>query len=101
MSHFAAVSTSFLASALRGGRGSSAKRAVARQPEQTLNYYGFEACPFGRLVREALTELDLDARVYPCPEGGQRYRPQVVALGGKMQLPFLVDPNTGHQQYES
>ncbi len=72
-----------------------------RQPERTLEYYGFEACPFGRLVREALTELDLDVRVYPCPEGGQRFRPQVVALGGKMQVPFLVDPNTGHKQYES
>ncbi len=101
MNRAADVITSFLATLLRGGQGGAAKRRVSRQPEQVLEYYGFEACPFGRLVREALTELDLDVLVRPCPEGGQRFRPQVTALGGKMQLPFLVDPNTGHKQYES
>ncbi len=101
MTRFIALSTSFLATLLRAGRGTSVKWPVARQPERTLEYYGFEACPFGRLVREAFTELDLDVRVFPCPEGGQRFRPQLVALGGKMQVPFLVDPNTGRRLYES
>ncbi len=52
-------------------------------------------------MREALTELDLDAVVYPCPKRGKRFRPRVVELGGKAQFPFLVDPNSGVQMYES
>jgi glutathione S-transferase len=39
--------------------------------------------------------------IRPCPKGGERWRPTVVALGGKAQFPFLVDPNTGRQLYES
>jgi glutathione S-transferase len=48
-----------------------------------------------------LTELDLEAMVYPCPKEGERFRPRVVARGGKAQFPFLVDPNTGRELYES
>jgi hypothetical protein len=46
-------------------------------------------------VREAISVLDLDVRVYPCPKGGPTWRPKAVELGGKAQFPFLVDPNTG------
>jgi glutathione S-transferase len=52
-------------------------------------------------VREALTELDIDAEIYPCPKQGERFRPQVVERGGKAQFPYLVDPNTGVEIYES
>ena len=68
---------------------------------QALQLYDMEGCPFCRLVREALTELDLDVVIYPCPKGGQRFRSRVLALGGKEQFPFLVDPNTGRSMYES
>ena len=34
---------------------------VAKQPAQLLQLYEFEGCPHCRLVRDALTELDLDA----------------------------------------
>ena len=95
------VGTSYLASISRGGRGRTASRPVRRRPEKPLEYYGFEACPYGRLVREALAEMDLDVLVHPCPEGGQRFRPRTQALGGKVQFPFLMDPNTDHKQYES
>lgn len=92
--------SSLLASTARGWRGTMT-RPAARQPEQALELYEFEGCPFCRMVREALTELDLDAMIYPCPQGGDRFRPQVQALGGRQQFPFLVDPNTGTQLYES
>ena len=84
----------------RAGRGMWAQ-APARRPEAALALYEFEACPYCRLVREALTELDLDALIYPCPKGGQRFRPEVARLGGKTQFPFLVDPNTERSLYES
>ena len=54
-----------------------------------------------RLVREALTDLDLDVLIYPCPKGGDRYRPLVERLGGKQLFPYLMDPNTGVDLYES
>lgn len=96
-----AVSTSVLASQLRNWRGTNAFRPATRQPEQLLELYEYEGCPYCRLVREALTELDLDARIYPCPKGGKRFRPRVKELGGKTQFPFLVDPNTDTKLYES
>jgi glutathione S-transferase len=91
---------STLASTLRFWRGTNARGSV-RQPARPLQLYEFEACPYCRLVREALTELDLDALVYPSPHGGRRFRPKVAQLGGKQQFPFLVDPNTGESMYES
>ncbi|EFJ30393.1 hypothetical protein SELMODRAFT_440314 [Selaginella moellendorffii] len=60
-----------------------------------------EACPFCRRVREALTELDLSAEVYPCPKGSRVHRAFVKASGGKEQFPFLLDPNTGVSMDES
>jgi glutaredoxin len=94
------VLSSTLTSSLRFWRGTSA-RAATRQPKKHLELYEFEACPFCRLVREALTEIDLDALIYPSPHGGKRFRPKVVKLGGKQQFPFLVDPNSGESLYES
>ena len=95
------LTTSSLTSSLRGWRGTAAFHPAQRQPKNPLELYDIEACPFCRLVREALTEFDLDALIRPCPVGGQRYRPRCEELGGRQQFPFLVDPNTGRQLYES
>ncbi|KAM7278261.1 hypothetical protein ACFE04_005395 [Oxalis oulophora] len=71
------------------------------QPTMRLQLFEFEACPFCRRVREALTELDLSVEVYPCPKGSARHRDMVRESGGKEQFPFLIDPNTGISMYES
>jgi glutathione S-transferase len=94
------VLNSTLASSLRFWRGTMAQGS-ATQPAKPLQLYEFEACPYCRLVREALTELDIDALIYPAPHGGRRFRPKVAKLGGKRQFPFLVDPNSGESMYES
>lgn len=94
------VATSFLASIARVGTGMEVDTIGAR-PEKTLELYDFENCPFCRKAREALAILDLDAIVYPCPQGGPRFRPEAIARGGKTQFPLLVDPNTGREIYES
>ncbi|CAN6270072.1 unnamed protein product [Urochloa humidicola] len=67
----------------------------------TLQLYEFEACPFCRRVREAMTELDLSVEVYPCPKGSLRHREMVKKIGGKEQFPLLVDASTGVTMYES
>ncbi|GAB2290325.1 hypothetical protein Dimus_024605 [Dionaea muscipula] len=70
-------------------------------PSIPLQLFEFEACPFCRRVREAMTELDLLIEVYPCPKGSTRHRKVVRRSGGKEQFPFLIDPNTGVSMYES
>ncbi|KAM0940180.1 putative glutathione S-transferase, Thioredoxin-like superfamily [Dioscorea sansibarensis] len=72
-----------------------------RNPSPYLQLYEFEACPFCRRVREAMTELDLSAEVFPCPKGSLRHRTMVREIGGKEQFPFMIDLNTGVSLYES
>ncbi|GFR42224.1 hypothetical protein Agub_g3117 [Astrephomene gubernaculifera] len=86
-----------------GGRKVAETSQVAglKRPAQPLELYEFEGCPFCKKVREAICILDLDVLVYPCPKDGATWRPKAVSLGGKRQFPFLVDPNTGKQMYES
>lgn len=95
------LTTSILASTCRGWRGAASFKPATRQPEKLLELYDIEASPYCRLVREVLSELDLDAMIFPCPAKGTRFRPRVQELGGKQQFPFLVDPNTNDKLYES
>jgi glutathione S-transferase len=92
--------SSWTVSVLRGGRGMRVRWPGARQPERELEVYEFEACPFCRKVREVLSELDLSFLCHPCARGS-RNRERVRELGGRLMFPFLVDPNTGKQMYES
>jgi glutathione S-transferase len=94
------VTTSFLATLARFGHGASVG-ALGARPEKPLALYEFESCPFCRKVREALSILDLEAVIYPCPKGGPRFRREIERRGGKQQFPYLVDPNTGTEMYES
>src|SRR5687768_15902694 len=74
--------TSYTASVLRGGLGRFLV-PLGPRPEKLLEVYEFEACPFCRRVREALTILDLDAKIFPCPKGGTRFRTVVKERGGR------------------
>lgn len=97
--------SSGLASAVRipvaAGQGTTVAKQVAALPASAptnVVLYEFEACPYCRKVREAITALDLDVTIMPSPRGS-RYRLDVEALGGKSQFPFLVDGSTS--MYES
>lgn len=94
------VTSSVFATAARLGAGIRVG-PIGRRPEARLILYDFEACPFCRKVREVLTHLDLEAEVRPSPKGGHRYRDECIERGGKAQFPFLIDPNTGQEMYES
>lgn len=94
------IATSLAATITRLGGGLRVE-TLGRRPEKPLELYEFEGCPYCRKVREALTALDLEAMVYPCPKGGSRFREIVRERGGKAQFPYLVDPNTGRAMYES
>ena len=94
------VATSFAVTVARLGAG-RAVGPIGRRPEKPLELYEFEGCPFCRKVREALSVLDLDAVIRPCPKNGPRFRPDVERRGGKAQFPYFVDPNAGVAMYES
>ena len=94
------VTTSVAATIARLGSGAGLA-GPGRRPEQPLELFEFEACPYCRKAREALSLLDLDAIVRPCPKGGPRFREEVKQRGGKLLFPYLVDPNTGKEMYES
>jgi glutathione S-transferase len=93
-------SLSRLASAIRLGSGARVG-ALGRRPREPLELYEFEGCPFCRKVREALSILDLDALIQPCPKGGKRFRPALQRRGGKAQFPYLVDRDARVEMYES
>lgn len=94
------VGTSLATSLTRAGTGAWVG-TLGKRPEQPLELWDFEGCPFCRKAREALSILDLDVHVYPCPKGGPRFRPGLVERGGKALFPYLHDPNTKREMYES
>lgn len=69
-------------------------------PEKPLELYSFEASPFCRLVRERLCELELEYRLHNVAKGSAG-REAFVARSGKMMVPWLVDPNTDVEMFES
>ena len=86
----------FTAAGLRLAAGMTVKRLGPR-PERPMILWDFERCPHCRIVREALTALDLDVEVRPCPRGGARFRPELEGKG----VPRLHDPNAGVTLVES
>lgn len=86
------ITTSTLASTLRRWRGTSASK-VALQPEESIVLFDREGCPECRFVREALTELNLNVMVAPCPKGGRDLK-RLSEESGSSLLPRLFDPNT-------
>lgn len=91
---------SYFLSILRSVRGLIALSEPDNPPEEPLELYEFEGCPYCRKVREVLTELDLEYVCRPCGKGSNN-RDKIRKLGGKEQFPFLVDPNTNRSMYES
>ena len=108
---------SLLATTLRGTNGMFARPSKA--PTRPLELYSFEASPYSRLVRETMCELELPYYLHNVGKGAGRptewlppnarknyvapteNRRKLVERGGKMQVPYLIDPNTGTALYES
>ncbi|PIE36424.1 MAG: hypothetical protein CSA54_04490 [Gammaproteobacteria bacterium] len=94
MQHFLNIVNSTRASTARKWRGTSSRPYATAYPAQSLLLFDREGCAQCRFVREALSELDLDAVIYPRPEGGQRYAEKMQATVGTTVLPALFDPNS-------
>ncbi|MEZ4288362.1 MAG: glutathione S-transferase N-terminal domain-containing protein [Polyangiales bacterium] len=72
-----------------------------RRPEKPLELYEFEACPFCRKAREALSALSITVIIKPCPRNGPTFRKEVLQRTGQEQFPYLIDPNTNVSMFES
>ena len=91
-------------------------------PEHKLELWSFEASPYSRVVRSVLSELELPYILHSvAKERWQDMGPAILRLKpgkyeplkegkrekllpvmqGKMQVPYLVDPNTGVKMFES
>lgn len=110
---------SMLATAVRPMAGRKAR--PAKPAEHPLVLWSFEASPYSRLVRERLCEMELPYELHNLGKehwteigpAVQRLKPgpYVPIAGGKregfwqahgrVQLPFLQDPNTGVSLFES
>lgn len=72
-----------------------------RQPRGPIILYEFEGCPFCRKVREAVSILELEIEFRPATQGSI-YRQEIKdEYGRKATFPFMKDPNTGIEMFES
>ena len=90
--------TGSLASLVRMQAGTFAEPSHA--PAEPLALWSFEASPFCRLVREKLCVLELPYRLHNVAKGSDA-REDLLERAGKIQVPYLEDPNTGTHLFES
>jgi glutathione S-transferase len=69
------------------------------QPDEMLEVYQFEGCPFCKKVRQKLTELQIDFIARQVEPKGDRER--VKEVSGQTGVPVLKDPNTDTVMPES
>jgi glutathione S-transferase len=91
--------TSTLATIVRLGSGGMV-HGVGPRPHDALVLYELEWDPASRIVREALSELDLDALIKPCPSGESMHHRELAQLG-ESQFPYLIDRSAGVQLGDS
>mmetsp|Transcript_2922 Transcript_2922/g.3083 ORF Transcript_2922/g.3083 Transcript_2922/m.3083 type:complete len:361 (+) Transcript_2922:92-1174(+) len=92
---------------LKGGRGGDGKGSLDRNARsdflkiKPIELYGVEGAPYVKPVREALQSLALAHIFIPCAEGSKHRAILERKSGSSFQVPFIVDPNTGVQMFES
>ncbi|RAL44595.1 hypothetical protein DM860_003354 [Cuscuta australis] len=90
--------TTGLAMIGRMGKGSTC--TPSKLPPQPLEIWAYEPSPFCKIVREVLVELELPHLLHSCAHGSPK-RQELYQRVGHFQVPYLEDPNTGVQMFES
>ena len=98
-----AIITATFATLIRGLAGSKRQANARPDNEQMLplELWGYEPSPFVRPVREKLCALCLRHTLIPTARGSANRDALVRRTGVQFQVPFLVDPNTGVELFES
>ena len=68
------------------------------KPEELLEVYQFEGCPYCKKVRQKLTDLQID---FIARQVDKTNRTKVKEISGQEGVPVLVDPNTDTVMPES
>jgi Glutathione S-transferase, N-terminal domain len=82
----------------RLGRGATYR--PSKIPDEPLVLWLYEGSPFCKIVRERLVELGLPHTQISCPRGSFN-RDRLFDKVGTFQVPYLEDPNTNVQLFES
>lgn len=69
------------------------------KPDELLELYQFEQCPYCQKVRKKLTELQIDFIARQVKPRGDRKK--VEEISGQTGVPVLVDPNNDITMPES
>ncbi|MCL6232869.1 MULTISPECIES: glutathione S-transferase N-terminal domain-containing protein [Acinetobacter] len=114
----------YVGTLINGAQGVWVQRKVIHRdaPSQLLELWGFEASPYTRIVRSALSEMELAytfhnvakerwqdqglaiMRLKPgkyVPLKGGKREQVLKIMGNNIQVPYLKDPNTGVELFES
>ncbi|KAI2508034.1 glutathione S-transferase [Fragilaria crotonensis] len=73
----------------------------APRPKKPLILYEYPASPFCKRVRETINLLDLTVEYRPCPGARAGFADELFDRSGRRTVPYLVDPNTGVEMFES
>lgn len=65
-----------------------------------LKLYAADYCPYCKKVRDAFENMGIEFTLVPS-EPGTPGREELLKIGGKGQVPFLVDDIRGENLYES
>jgi len=87
-------------------------RAASKKPKEPLELWGYEASAFVKRVRETLTMLETPHVMHVVPWGSSEKRKVFIDKNkdklssvrlklGVVKVPFLKDPNTGAELFES
>eukprot|EP00322_Chrysochromulina_rotalis_P006539 CAMPEP_0115856952 /NCGR_PEP_ID=MMETSP0287-20121206/15322_1 /TAXON_ID=412157 /ORGANISM="Chrysochromulina rotalis, Strain UIO044" /LENGTH=283 /DNA_ID=CAMNT_0003311151 /DNA_START=59 /DNA_END=910 /DNA_ORIENTATION=- len=82
-------------------RDESSLLGSAPRPDQPLVLYEYEGSPFCRKVREAALLLDIPIECRPCPGARTGFASDLAERTGRMTVPYLIDPNSGVEMFES
>ena len=80
--------------------GAGGSYEFANIPEKPLVLWAYEGSPFCKVVRERLSALELEHVLMHTPRGSEN-RQKLWKKTGRFQVPYLEDPNTGVNLFES
>lgn len=86
--------------AMVGRMGKGSKYTPAKMPAEPITLWAYEASPFCKVVREKLCELEIPHILRSCARGSPK-RQELFEKAGHFQVPYIEDPNTGVNMFES
>ena len=89
-----------LSSLPRRGKGTTFDETKFKKDMKPLLFYGYEASPFCKIVRERLVELEIPHLQKTCGRGSSK-RQELFEKTGRFQVPYLEDPNNNISLFES